>query len=305
VSEQSKVCKSAIVTTPVDVLPSSTWSKIGFTAVRLVLGLVLLGAAALKLFSFGDDPGFVSRVGLFADPLWRMAAIEIEAVLGLWLLTGLFPRLLWWSALFCFGVLAGTSSYLGVVGQPSCGCFGAKLPLSPWYAFALDSFALASLVVFRPARVLRIDRAERRRILAAIAISAGAVVVLACGSICAYGSIGEAVLHLRGEAVTVDPPLSDVGEAHGFEERSAAIQLTNHTDHPVRVFGASATCSCVAWDDLPVVIPPHGDQSITIRLSLHGLPRDIQQSFTLFTDEKSQPQVYGEVIGRLSGKTEP
>ena len=110
---------------------ASPWRATGLTVVRVTLGVILLSASGLKLLSWGDDSGLGSSLALLYDPFWRMAAVEVEALLGLWLLVGLWPRALWWSALLWFLLLSGTSFYLGLVGQPSCGCFGeaARQPL--------------------------------------------------------------------------------------------------------------------------------------------------------------------------------
>ena len=231
-----------------------------------------------------------------------MAALEIEMVLGLWLLAGLFPRGLWWAASLWFIGLAGASSYLAALGQPTCGCFGAKLPLNPWYAFGLDAAAVAALFLFRPSQVLRIGWANLRRLLLAAAGAGAILAVSAAALTLAYGSLGEALVHLRGEAITVDPPINDMGDVQAPDTRSISIRLVNHTDHPVRVIGGTADCACVVWDGLPVVVPPRGGQSVTIQVAFRGSPRAVRHSFVLFTDDTAQAQVFGEVRGRVVSK---
>ena len=285
-----------------DVHPTArSWRGVGYAVVRILLGVVLLGAAVLKVLWPGDVSDLGNSLGWLSDPAWRLAAAA-EAVLGLWLLTGLFRRALWWAALLWFCGLAGTSLYLGVVGQPTCGCFGEKLPVSPWYAFGLDVTAVATLALFQPPQVWRIGWADLRQLLLTAAGAGGIVAVLIGGLTWAYGSPGEALVRLRGEAVTVDPPVSDVGDVQAGEVRSVPIRLVNHTDHPVRVYGGTADCSCVVWDDLPAMVPPHGGQSLTIRVAFRGRPRAVRHSLVLFADESAQPQVFGEVKGRVVNK---
>ncbi len=120
----------------------------GFSIVRVVLGVLLLAAAGLK-FADGDF-GAADGFGPLASPFWRLAVVESEVLLGVWLLLGLAPRVLWLVALLFFSVLAGASLYLGIEGQPSCGCFGAKLPVRPWYSFLLDLTSVAALGWWRP-----------------------------------------------------------------------------------------------------------------------------------------------------------
>jgi hypothetical protein len=281
---------------------SRSWRGVGFAVVRILLGAVLLGAAVLKVLWPGDAFSFGSSLDWLSEPTWRLAAAEIEALLGVWLLTGLWKRALWWAALLWFCGLAGASLYLGVVGQPTCGCFGSKLPLSPWYAFGLDLAAVAALFLFQPPQVWRIDWVDLRRLLLTAAGAGGILAVLAGGLTWAYGSPGEALIQLRGESITVEPRISDVGDVQAPDVRSIPIRLVNHTDHPVCVYGGKADCSCVVWDDLPVMVPPHGDQSVTIRILFRGSPKPVKHSFLLFTDAPSQTAAYGEVRAKLTTK---
>lgn len=103
--------------------------------------MLLLVTAGLKLVD--PSPDAFSGLELLSSSRWRMAAIEAEALLGLWLLTGAHPRLLWLATMFCFSLLASVSVYLGIEGQSSCGCFGARLPVSPWYAHRRECTPLA------------------------------------------------------------------------------------------------------------------------------------------------------------------
>jgi hypothetical protein len=72
-----------------------------------------------------------------------IASIELEITLGVWLLSGWFQRGAWLGALGFFGVLAGVSLYLALIGQRSCGCFG-RVPVNPWLTFTLDVWLLMS-----------------------------------------------------------------------------------------------------------------------------------------------------------------
>ena len=162
--------------------------------------------------------------------------------------------------------------------------------------------AVAALALFRPPQVWRIDWADLRRLLLTAAGAGGILAVLAGGLTWAYGSPGEALLRLRGEAITVDPPVSDVGDVQATDVRSIPIRLVNHTDHPVRVYGGKGDCSCILWEDLPVVVPPRGDRPVTIRVAFRGTPRAVRHSFVLFADDPAQPQVFGEVRGRVVSK---
>ena len=79
-----------------------SWRTVGFAALRILLGAVLLGAAILKVLAPSDSADFGNLLDWLSDPVWRLTAAEVEAVLGLWLLAGLFRRALWWAALLWF-----------------------------------------------------------------------------------------------------------------------------------------------------------------------------------------------------------
>ncbi len=120
----------------------------GFTIVRFALGALLLAAAGLKL----ADGGFwtAGNFGPFASPQLRMPLVAGESLLGVWLLLGLTSRVLWFVTLLFFSMLAGASLYLGIEGEQSCGCFGARLPVHPWFTAVSDTCAIAALLIWQP-----------------------------------------------------------------------------------------------------------------------------------------------------------
>jgi hypothetical protein len=127
---------------------NSVRKRNGFTIVRIILGVLLLVAAGLKIADSGlETPGGFE---LFASPWWRLTVIVTETLLGVWLLLGLAPRILWLVTLLFFSVLANMSLYMGIRGRPLCGCFGTILPIQPWYTAALDMCAVAAALIWRP-----------------------------------------------------------------------------------------------------------------------------------------------------------
>lgn len=91
ISDSANISTSAINPPQAEVRETAAFSKVryGFTITRLVLGVLLLTSAALKLFD--PSPDTLSALELLSSPRWQMAAIEVEALLGLWLLTGGIP----------------------------------------------------------------------------------------------------------------------------------------------------------------------------------------------------------------------
>ncbi len=119
----------------------------GFAAVRVALGLLLLAAAGMKVHELLTYPTFGSG---WLDARWaQIAVVEFELFLGLWLLSGLFPRLLWSAAVACFSGFGLVALYRGITGEASCGCFG-HVEVNPWWTLGLDTLAVAALLRYRP-----------------------------------------------------------------------------------------------------------------------------------------------------------
>lgn len=138
-----------------DVVPSRRRLP-GFAVVRVVLGLVLLAAAALKAHQLATEP--VLSIDIFTYR-WSLAVqVQFEIVLGLWLLGGVHRRLLWLVSTVCFAMFALVSLFKALTGQASCGCFGT-VHVSPWYTLIFDVAVAGALVLFRPV----LHRRERAR----------------------------------------------------------------------------------------------------------------------------------------------
>lgn len=121
----------------------------GYNMIRVVLGLVLLTAAALKGYQLSTEP--VAQTGLLSSRWVLIVLVEFELLFGLWLVSGLHPRSSWATAVVCFGGFACVSLYKAVSGEASCGCFG-KVPVNPWYMLLLDLTAVGLLLWQRPNR---------------------------------------------------------------------------------------------------------------------------------------------------------
>src|SRR5581483_11614716 len=80
-----------------------------FGVVRVLLGILLLAAGALKLY--GVRVSAVPRLGWFAQPQVWVATGVWEFVLGFWLLSGAQRALSWLAATGTFVAFAGVSAY--------------------------------------------------------------------------------------------------------------------------------------------------------------------------------------------------
>lgn len=111
-------------------------------------GCILITAAALKGLDAATNP---LAGGLLFGSRWELlAVIEVELLLGLALLLGLYPAAVRWLAIGCFALFAGVNFQQLLAGVSSCGCFG-PVRVHPAYSLALDLLALAVLGWWRPA----------------------------------------------------------------------------------------------------------------------------------------------------------
>ena len=126
------------------------------TAIRMLLGLILLAASISKLSNL---PGFVAVLHSYRflpQGLHWPGAIIIavsELVIGSWLCWGRHPRQAAWTSLALHGFYAGFSGIMLLRKMPilNCGCFGSYLarPLS-WMTVAQNLLlAVLSLLLVR------------------------------------------------------------------------------------------------------------------------------------------------------------
>ena len=123
--------------------------------ILITLGLLLLTAAAFKGYQLLTEP--VTNGDIWSYRPYLVLVVECELALGLWLLSGLFPRAAWAAALVCFSFFSFVTLYKAVTGASSCGCFGS-VHVDPWITLTLiDLPAVLALGLFRPAS-LRLRR---------------------------------------------------------------------------------------------------------------------------------------------------
>jgi hypothetical protein len=260
------------------------WQSQLVTPISVVCGVLLLVAAALKLYGLNVAP--FAQAGPLRTPAVQSAAVIWEALLGAWLLSGACRSLSWTAAVATFVVFAGISGYLGLIGQAYCGCFGV-VQASPWVTFALDLAVLSLLVIGRP------PWPGWQSCLVGLkqVVAVGAVLVVVGGiTIAPFGSVDAAMAKLRGESLGVNPAFLDFGSGAPGDRIVAKVTVRNWTDKPVRVYGGTSDCTCLATLDLPVSIEPRGQVDLAVRFAV---PRATAGLFSrkveLLTDCRDQP----------------
>jgi hypothetical protein len=267
------------------------------------LGILLLAAAVLKLQGLGADP--VARMGAFSTPEFQVAVVEFEAFLAVWLLSGKRPLGSWAVAVVTFICFTAVNLYQGLVGQSSCGCFG-RVTVSPWLAFTLDLAVLVALGLGRP-DLQSLWENPRRSLRAAVLPAAwGLAGVALIGGVLigwahfTFGSLPAAIAYFRGERVSVEPRLIDVGEGAPGQSREVSVTVMNWTEQPIRLVGGTADCSCTVLDDLPVTIPGRESRSFSVRVYLSGGPGIFTRKAAFLIDDEGLQRIGFRLTGRIT-----
>ena len=112
------------------------------------LGGLLIVAGALKGWQLITEP--VANNSIWTWRPFMVLQVDFELALGIWLLSGLFKKAAWLTALLCFSAFSLITLYKGISGAESCGCFGT-VDVNPWLTlFAIDIPSFICLWVFRP-----------------------------------------------------------------------------------------------------------------------------------------------------------
>jgi hypothetical protein len=217
--------------------------------VRLALGVLLVVTAVLKMTGGSAD---ALRTALpIVSPRLYASGVMAEFILGVWLLSGLAPAWSWLCGLGIFGLLAALSFQLGVTGQASCGCLG-KLPVSPWWAFAVDSTSILLLAFFPPFNISiaafvsattpgsrsTMQTPKCRWLLAIVMLLIVPAIVLT-----------PFIMSLQGFVTTpleiIDDNLRVLDPANRHDPITIAFRLRNNTNQRLPIAVVRSSCDCV------------------------------------------------------------
>jgi hypothetical protein len=173
--------------------------------------------------------------------------------------------------------------------------------ISPQLAFGIDVATLGALTLVRPPRY-RADLIPRAPLhwVAKTALGAAALFFVIAGVfLLAFDNPAQALARLRGEAITVEPEVRQVGDGIAGQGRAISLEVINHTDTPICVIGGSTSCSCMTAEDLPLTVPAREQRSLAIRVTFKGKPGRFLHRFVFYTDSKKQPVVVVRLAGRV------
>jgi uncharacterized membrane protein YphA (DoxX/SURF4 family) len=210
------------------------------TIARIVVGLLLLWAAALKLRRREDLPDWLTAYGVPAryarETAWAVTAAE--AVVGVLVLFGIALPLSAYAAvaLGAVFVVALAHARLRGVERLRCGCFGASEGRTTHLLARAGGFtALALVAAF--AGGVEISASPETVVAAVLVVLSGAVVLLALLVLALYRQVGVLTMRIGPrvpfELAEEGPPLSQrAPELDGLRGRRSEV-----------VFFFSSTCS--------------------------------------------------------------
>jgi hypothetical protein len=263
------------------------------------LAILLLAAAFFKMNGLGFET--VASRGIFSGPEFQIALVEVEIILGIWLLWGKNPVGAWLVSLVLFSAFAAASFYQGWIGEASCGCFG-RVSVNPWITFGLDLVVLAALVVGRPPLKTEGRIAISKAIVPMAWLFGGVLAFLALlvgVTYLFFGSTDAALAYFRGERLSIRPRLVDVGEGSAGEYRTETLDLVNRTDQPIRVVGGTSDCSCIVTNDLPITIAPGRTHTISVTIHLPQTEGIFTRKAVLITDHDRTRTIRFLLTGRI------
>ena len=147
---------------------------------KLLLGLLFIVSAILKIVDMDKFEIYVYSYHFFSlnfSFLIARAAIILELVLGIGLISNCFHRLMWWGSVLMLLGYTGLLVYALVLGRTdNCHCFGDYLRFNPWQSIIKN---LVLLVLFALIYKVKGWRFKSDRLaLVAVVLACGAIVFL-------------------------------------------------------------------------------------------------------------------------------
>ncbi len=260
----------------------------------------MLTAAGLKIYGLNVAP--YAQFGWLSSTSVQFVVLEWEIVLGVWLLTGRKTAGAWFAAVATFLAFAGVSSYLGVIGQASCGCFGS-IEASPWLAFAVDGIALILLGLGRPDFQILFAQARWQTVVmrglgSAVGVVAIFAIILSAAAL-GFGSLDAGLARLRGDVISIQPAVLDVGHGQPSETVAASVEVINRTASPVRILGGTFDCSCGTTENLPLTLAPGEGRRVSVYMRLPAEPGFFNRKALLRTDCDDKRTILFGISGRV------
>jgi hypothetical protein len=135
-----------------------------------------------------------------------------------------------------------------------------------------------------------------------VAVGTGTIGLVTLG----FGSADAALARLRGERLSIQARVVDVGEGQPGQTLKAVVEIVNRTAQPVCILGGSSDCSCVATHDLPVSLAPGATAGISVQVRLPGKTGFFNRKAYFWTDCPEAQRITFGLTGQIvpSAQTE-
>lgn len=147
---------------------------------KILLGLVFIVSAVLKIADMDRFEIYVYSYHFFSlnfSFLVARAAIIVELVLGVGLVSNCFHKLMWWGSVLMLLGYTVLLTYALVLGRTdNCHCFGDYLQFNPWQSIIKNMVLLALFALIYKVKGWRFKHDAMA--LVAVALGCGAVVFL-------------------------------------------------------------------------------------------------------------------------------
>ena len=114
---------------------------------KILLGLFFIVSAILKIIGMDSFEIYVYSYGFFNlnfSFLVARAAIIIELVLGIGLVSNCFHKLMWWGSVLMLLCYTGLLTYALILGRhDNCHCMGTLVRMNPWQSIIKNIVLLA------------------------------------------------------------------------------------------------------------------------------------------------------------------
>jgi hypothetical protein len=231
------------------------------TTCRRILSIavasILLAAAGLKFLPLARDWQSHPQ----QTSILNLVGMEAEAVLGLWLLSGVTLTAAWHFTASFFVVAAAVNVRSWAVGQATCGCLG-DVEMPPWISLLINCLILALLLALRPplqglweelgATGRRANLLWRAPLYAVLLLLAPAAASLSA---------------LRPQPIIAEPSSIDLGTIDDGAFKEFSVTLRNAADREITIMGARASCTCVRVSGLPAQIRPGEQRSVQVKVT--------------------------------------
>lgn len=258
------------------------------TCVRVAIASLLICTALLKIGT--PAPSWFAVLIGSPSALW-VAAVCLELLLGVLLLSGCAPQIAWAGCAVLFAYLSGVAMWLSASGHSHCGCFG-QIPVSPNAAAVLDGIlgciSLAMVVACVPGTAL-----SRISSLSGWFVGVAAIVLMARVDV-----FQELRATLSPNAVVMINEARWLGDVKVGEVKEFEIKVRNNGETDLLIMGSTGHSLIDARHSLPLSLRPNSTGVIKCTVLADGPPGISAMALVFFTNSKYSPTIHSQVSVR-------